>query len=46
MLTRYSSWFAIGVASAFLVIVSASFASPAAIAWLACGVSIGTLVVS
>jgi hypothetical protein len=46
MLTRYFSWLAIGVASAFLVVASASFASPAAIAWLAFAISIGTLVVS
>ena len=46
MLTRYFSWLAIGVASAFLVVASASFASLAAIAWLAFAISIGTLVVS
>jgi hypothetical protein len=46
MLIRYFSWLAGGLAAAFLVIVSASFASLAAIAWLTFGISIGTLVVS
>jgi hypothetical protein len=46
MLTRYFSWLAIGVASAFLVVASASFASLTTIAWLAFAISIGTLVVS
>jgi hypothetical protein len=46
MLTRYFSWLAIGLASAFLVVASASFASLATIAWLAFGISVGTLVVS
>jgi hypothetical protein len=46
MLTRYFSWLAIGVTSAFLVVASASFASLTAIAWLAFAISIGTLVVS
>lgn len=46
MLTRFISWLAIGLAAAFLVVVSASFSSLSAIAALAFAVSIGTLVVS
>jgi hypothetical protein len=46
MFTRYIAWLTIGLAAAFLVIASASFTSLAAIAWLAFGISIGTLVVS
>jgi uncharacterized membrane protein len=46
MLTRYISWLAIGLAAAFLVVVSVSFTSLAAIAWLAFGISVGTLAVS
>jgi len=43
---RYVSWVATAVAAAFLVVASASFTSLTAIAWLAFGISIGTLVVS
>jgi hypothetical protein len=44
-MSRFISWLAVGIAAAFLVVVSASF-SVGAIAWLAFAVSIGTLVVS
>jgi hypothetical protein len=44
-MTRFISWLTIGIAAAFLVVVSASF-SLSAIAWLAFAVSIGTLAVS
>jgi hypothetical protein len=46
MVTRYFAWLAIGLAAAFLVVVSASFTSLAAIAALALGFGIGTLIVS
>jgi hypothetical protein len=46
MLTRYISWLAIGLAAAFLVVASTSFTSLAAIATLAFGISIWTLIVS
>jgi hypothetical protein len=46
MRVRYVSWLVMAVAAAFLVVASASFTSLAAIAWLAFGISIGTLVVS
>jgi hypothetical protein len=46
MFTRFVSWLAIGLAAAFLVVASASFGSLSTIAWLAFGISIGTLVVS
>jgi hypothetical protein len=46
MLTRYFSWLAIGVAAAFLVVASTSFTSLTTIAWLAFGISTGTLVIS
>jgi uncharacterized membrane-anchored protein len=42
---RFLSWLALGVAAAFLVVVSVSF-SPAAIVTLTFAISIGTLVVS
>jgi small basic protein len=45
MRIRYTSWLAVGIAAAFLIVASASF-SLASIAPLALGVSIGTLVVS
>ena len=45
MSIRFTSWLAIGVAAAFLVVATASF-SLSAIAWLAFAISIGTLVVS
>lgn len=45
MRIRYTSWLAIGVAAAFLVVASVAF-SPPAIAALALGVGIGILVVS
>jgi hypothetical protein len=44
-MSRFVSWLAVGVAAAFLVVVSAGF-SLAAIASLAFAVSIGTLIVS
>jgi hypothetical protein len=46
MRTRYISWLAIGLAAAFLVVASNSFTSLAAIAALAFGIGIGTLIVS
>jgi FtsH-binding integral membrane protein len=44
-MSRFISWLTVGIAAAFLVVVSTSF-SPAATAWLAFAVSIGTLGVS
>ena len=44
-MSRFISWLAIGVASAFLVVASASF-SLGAIEWLAFAIAVGTLVVS
>jgi hypothetical protein len=44
-MSRFISWLAVGVAAAFLVVVSTSFAH-GAIGWLAFAVSIGTSVVS
>jgi hypothetical protein len=44
-MSRFISWLAVGVAAAFLVVVSTSF-SRGSIGWLAFAVSIGTLVVS
>jgi hypothetical protein len=44
-LVRYSSWVTLGIAAAFLVIATASFALPT-IQGLALGIGIGTLVVS
>ena len=45
MRIRFISWLAVGLAAAFLVVASSSFALPAIVA-LALGISIGTLVVS
>jgi hypothetical protein len=45
IMSRFFSWLVIGIAAAFLVVVSASF-SVAAVVWLAFAVSVGTLVVS
>lgn len=45
MRIRFISWLAIGLAAAFLVVATAAFTLPA-IAALALGISIGTLVVS
>ena len=42
---RFTSWLGVGIAGAFLVVVSASF-SAAATTSLALGISIGTLIVS
>lgn len=44
-MSRFISWLAVGIAAAFLVVVSASF-PPASTAWLAFAISIGTLGVS
>ena len=44
-MSRYFSWLAVGIASAFLVVASAAF-SPSAVAALAFAISIGTLIVS
>lgn len=44
-MSRFISWLAVGVAAAFLVVVSVAFA-PAATASLAFAISIGTLAVS
>ena len=44
-MTRYLSWLAVGIASAFLVVASAAFSLPA-VATLAFAISIGTLIVS
>lgn len=46
MRIRFISWLATAVAAAFLVVASASFTSLTAIAWIAFGIGIGTLVVS
>ena len=46
MFTRFILWLAVAIAAAFLVVISDSFTSLSAIAWLAFGVSIGTLAVS
>src|SRR3984893_8499234 len=45
MRIRFISWLVVGLAAAFLVVASSSFALPAIVA-LALGISIGTLVVS
>jgi hypothetical protein len=42
---RFSSWLAVAVAAAFLVVATAAFPLPT-IAWLAFSIGIGTLVVS
>lgn len=44
-MSRFISWLAVGIAAAFLVIVSVSFSS-ATTAWLAFAIGIGTLVTS
>ena len=45
MSTRYISWLAIGLATAFLVVATTAF-SLSTITWLAFAISIGTLLVS
>jgi hypothetical protein len=45
MLTRFTSWLAIGIAAAFLVVAGASFAASATM-WLTFAIAIGTLLIS
>jgi hypothetical protein len=45
MLTRFTSWIAIAIGGAFLVVAQASFAASTTM-WLMFGISAGTLIVS